>query len=197
MGSFRAGNVRILSYGPQWLPLGDCSGFGLEGGILSRSIAPFHMHGDKDSFIQSHLVRLASVNPQLYTHANFRNGKPSEIWMKAKQEFNEKKLTIQTSFIGTQEEASFAFVFFIEGEKCQIGEKKELYPKTFSRYEGRAQPIVVSSNTSTIVLHAPLSESSMQVIPLSGGKNFWGADFLVAYTIDRLNHNYTWKLTGV
>jgi hypothetical protein len=34
----------------------------------------------------------------------------------------------------------------------------------------------------------------MQVIPLAGGDNFWGADFLVAYHLSQDQRNYQWHL---
>jgi len=35
----------------------------------------------------------------------------------------------------------------------------------------------------------------MQVIPLSGGENFWGVDFLAAYVCSDEQRHYSWQLT--
>ena len=49
LGSIRKGDVEIITYGPQYIPLADCNGFGIEGNALSdqgmrRSIIEWRPH---------------------------------------------------------------------------------------------------------------------------------------------------------
>jgi hypothetical protein len=34
----------------------------------------------------------------------------------------------------------------------------------------------------------------MTVIPLAGTRNFWGADFLIAYSLSPKEKHYDWKI---
>ncbi len=62
------------------------------------------------------------------------------------------------------------------------------------RYEGDPQTLTFEGRHTTLVLRSLFFKGTMQVIPLGGGNNFWGADFLVAYLLRPDQSHYQWHI---
>ena len=191
LGALRYGNIEIVNYGPQYLPLGDCQGFGIEGNPLSD-------HGMRRSVIEwrphtfsikgcARLVDQPSPSP-------FEMGKFRGIWLEVVQEFKKPHFYLKTNFLGLDGWDSVAFSFFVKASRCFTQSHECLLPRTLERYEGLAQTLTFETNESALDLRPLSFKGKMQVIPLAGGDNFWGADFLVAYLLNPDQHLYQWHI---
>jgi len=87
-----------------------------------------------------------------------------------------------------------AFTFFVKADNCLVGGVQSVKPRSFSRYQGRVASIQMQGKLSSLSLEAHHKHGEMQVIPLGGGDNFWGADFLVAYILNPAESRYQWHI---
>lgn len=194
LGSFRQGDVEILNYGPQHLPLSECQGFGIEGNILSdhgmrRSI----MESKRSSFMLKGCVRL--VDTPRFSSAGMEAFRG--IWLEVVQEYKRPHLYLKTHFLGLDGWDKVAFSFFVKANQCHVSSKKTLYPKTLERYVGKVETLRFESAESSVELRDLSCEGEMHVIPLAGGESFWGADFLVAYLLSSQQSDYQWVMTAL
>ena len=192
LGCLRNKDVHILSYGPQYLPLEECEGFGIEGNYLSE-------HGIRQSWIDVHpggfslrgCARLVD-QPIFSSDSLCRTKKLSGIWLEIEQEFHSSQLDLKTQFLGFDGWDSLAFSFFVKTKVCRV-DSKRLIPRTLDCYDGKSQDIILEGDEKAIRLSSSY-DGRMQIIPLSGGDNFWGADFLIAYMLDSNYRKYDWQM---
>jgi len=196
MGCLHYQDVHIVNYGPQHLPLGDCRGFGLDGGTFSLKSSSQIIETTDMFFKVAGISKLASRPKERQSAALFRQGEHSGFWIDAKQQFQERRLCLELTFNGFLRLSSVAFVFFIKASSCLMGGKTLVKPRSFERYRGKAAPLEFHGKNGVILLEA-LHEGyqEVQVIPLGGGENFWGADFLTAYVCSDEQRHYCWCLT--
>lgn len=191
LGSMRYGDVEILSYGPQYLPLEECRGFGIEGNALSD-------HGMRRSVIewrpQSFTLKGCTRLVDQPSTSVFGMGKFRGIWLEVAQEFKKPHFYLKTSLLGLDGWDSVAFSFFVKARRCQTHSDRILLPQTLERYEGEVQTIHFAGEEETLELRPLNFKGTMQILPLAGGANFWGADFLVAYHLSSDQKNYHWHM---
>lgn len=190
LGTLRQGDIEISSYGPQYLPLGDCQGFGIEGNALSdqgmrRSTIEWRRH----SFCLKGCTRLVDQP----SSSSLETRKFRGIWLEVSQEFKRPHFYLKTTFLGLDGWEGIAFSFFIKTARCKI-DSQYLHPLTLERYEGSGQTLTLEGQQTVLEMQAPFFKGKMQVIPLAGGDNFWGADFLVAYFLSSDQRHYQWHI---
>lgn len=187
LGELRQGDVEIVNYGPQYLPLGDCVGFGIEGNALSdQGLRRSTIEWKRGSFILKGCTRLVDQPSSLLRVGQFRG-----IWLEVAQEFKKPHFHLRTTFLGLDGWEAVAFSFFVRAAECEV-QTNVLHPRTLERYEGEAQAVVLKGQESVLELQCQSFQGTMQVIPLAGGNNFWGADFLVAYLMKSDQRHYQW-----
>lgn len=191
LGEMRLGDIHIVNYGPQYLPLGECLGFGIEGNSLTdhgmrRSIIEWR----RGTFILKGCARLVD-QPQA---SPFEAKKFRGIWLEVAQEFKKPHFNLKTTFLGLDGWEGIAFSFFIKAERCKV-KSQILHPFTLERYEGEALPLIIEGQANCLEIR-PLAfkNATMQVIPLAGGNNFWGAYFLAAYFMNPHQRHYQWHV---
>lgn len=192
LGAYRFEGVEIVNYGPQYLPLGECQGFGIEGNALSdhgmrRSVMEWRPH----SFSLKGCTRLVDQPSSTPLEmGNFRG-----IWLEVSQEFKKPDFYLKTSLLGLDGWESVAFTFFVKAERCRTQQAQTcLYPRKLERFEGATQTLCFETGRTALELRPLNFKGTMQVIPLAGGNNFWGADFLVAYLLAPDQRNYQWHV---
>lgn len=192
LGSIRYGDVEIVNYGPQYLPLGDCAGFGIEGNALSdQGIRRSMVEWRRGSFILKGCARMVDhPSDSSAIMGNFRG-----IWLEVTQEFRKPHFHLQASFLGLDGWDSVAFSFFVKGLRCNMP-GKILKPRTLDRYEGEKQTILLEGETSSLEIRPLSFEGTMLVIPLAGDDSFWGADFLIAYLVSPDQRSYEWHIAA-
>ncbi len=193
LGCFRYGDVEIVNFGPQYLPLADCNGFGIEGNALTdygirRSIIEWR----PGSFILKGCTRMVDQpGCDGALMGNFRG-----IWLEVTQEFKKPHFYLKTSFLGLDGWDSVAISYFVKASRCRIA-SQILKPRTFDRYEGIGQTVALEGQEYTLELRLLASQGQMHVIPLAGDDSFWGADFLVAYLTAPQQRHYQWHIAPV
>ncbi len=192
LGVLRFGDIEVVNYGPQYLPLGECQGFGIEGNALSdhgmrRSIIEWRRH----SFSLKGCTRLVDQPAS----SPFEVGKFRGIWLEVAQEFKKPHFYLKTNFLGLDGWESVAFSFFVKAIRCRVQSQEQcLSPRTLERYEGEVQTVTFEGQENILELRSLSCKGAMQVIPLAGGNNFWGADFLVAYLMTPEQRQYQWHI---
>lgn len=191
LGCIRSNDIEIASYGPQHLPLGDCMGFGIESGPLSkRKKALIEVNGQE--FCIKDTAKLASQNI-FFSSAQFGNGAHPKAWIEAKQQFKQNEISIDARFLSLEKLPPLAFTFFVKAKKCVVEDVKTLIPRSLNRYQDVTRKLLFEGTDSSIEISYS-SKGEMQVIPLAGGDNYWGADFLVAYLLNPEFSSYSWKI---
>lgn len=187
LGCVHFDDIQIVNYGPQHLPLGDCEGFGIEGGACSyQDHLPATIKWSEHEFFMQRSARLAAKPTHIPSNkaAFFRKGEYSEIWLALTQHFQGDSLQIESSFLGVQGSDLLAFTFFLKGRYCTLNDGlKQLHPQSLDRYQGRLQKVSLQGERFNLKIDALWAEGEMQLIPLAGGASFWGANFLLAYLL--------------
>lgn len=196
MGCLHAGDVQVVSYGPQHAAiLGDCRGFGLEGSQRLLQAHPQTIEAKSSSYRIEGMSRVVPQPRETPSPALFRVGEPSGFWMESKQVFDAGKLSIDARFYGVRDTSELAFVFFAKAKNCVVGAGRLVKPRSLDRYRGGVCPLVLQSGLSTLHIAPSCAVGEMQVIPLGGEGAFWGADFLVAFLFDAGTSRYGWDLS--
>jgi len=193
LGAIKTKDVSVLSYGPHHFPLADCRGFGIEGGAIStqKQVKP-KLAADIKEFSLKRSVRIVSPPTENGSHDLFRNSPHSGIWADVHQSFSHDKLNLDTLFYGFNSLDSIAFSFFVKASGCYLENGISLKPNSFDRYWDKSQTVYLKGVKGELQINLLGPESELQIIPLSGGKNFWGADFLLAYSLTKERPAYSW-----
>jgi hypothetical protein len=190
LGELHLGDIGIVNYGPQYLPLGECEGFGIEGNALSdHGMRRSMIEWRRGSFVLKGCTRLVdqpSSSP--FDVGHFRG-----IWLEVMQEFKKPHFYLKTTFLGLDGWDSVAFSFFAKASQCKI-QSQTLKPRKLERYDGEAHTLLLEGKENFLELRPLAFKGKMQVIPLAGGNNFWGADFLIAYFMTSEHRHYQWHI---
>lgn len=189
MGCYHYKDVKVINFGPQRLPLGDCSEFGLEGGanFLSEHLKTLTLGAGQ--YVLEGAARLPSHTRDTQSLGHLSHGG----WMVCRQELNKGILSIDIKFQRLFEQNDLSFSFFVKCSQCIIGGDKVVMPRSLTRYSGAGAAIQLHGEKSILNLHAGQGHEDVQIIPLGGGDNFWGADFLIAYRLKDPDAAYSWK----
>ncbi|MEI8366768.1 MAG: hypothetical protein WCF65_10170 [Parachlamydiaceae bacterium] len=184
MGCYHTGDIQIVSFGPQHMPLNDCRGFGLEGSgrLLAEQVR--EVRSADEEFVVAGTMRMVS--------ASYKLG-PSGIWIDACQKFKNDILTIETTFLDFPDDCSLAFSFFVRCPVCKV-KGKTIKPRSLDRYFGASDLIYLEGLTSSIEITPAQLHSEMHVIPLGGEDNFWGADFLLSFILPPTQKQFSWTV---
>ena len=172
--SFHKNRVSILNAGPQSGPLDSLEQFGIQRAChvttsqfreITWDKSPYHfrLKGWTKLFALPTWMHLDFLyeSQKITLSAHLQEGKPSDVHM----------------------------VFYIRSDQVIIGGKTVLRAGGLERYSGSSVPLEFQTGDETIFLE-PQTNQPMQVIPLSGGDFFWGAHFLVVFSLgNNLGHN--------
>lgn len=189
LGTYRVGETAIIGYGPQNLPLGDCGSFGVVSDPSRASDAVMERQGD--SFTLHGRVRLAGLSTGRL--CLFRQSRHPGVWLDVMQKYRPGELSIAIDVMSLQPLEATAFVFFATSDRCIVEGGTIVKPRSLDRYQGSVQTITLAGD-NTLTIHAGSSLGQMEVIPLAGNRNFWGADFLIAYHLDPSTTQYSWAV---
>ncbi len=103
----------------------------------------------------------------------------------SKSESHHELLTFRT--VAPDEVFPFALCFFVQCESLSIDGWGELSKGSLTKYQSGVSELECSAKGTSFRL-TPLYEGEMHVLPLAGGKHFYGADFLVAYVVENDKH---------
>ena len=190
MGSLTIGDVSLINYAPQYIPLGEFQGFGLQGG--ERLLGPYvkKIIASEMCYQLEGLIRMKAF--QVNEHRATEN--PETTWIDTNQLFEDGVLNISLAVKDPLKNEGLAFVFFVTCQTCDIESGKSIKAKSFDRYQGSSTILLLKGENSVITIESKLKDLEMHVIPLGGGENFWGADFLVAYYLKTSEKEFSWRI---
>lgn len=192
MGCYHFKDVKVINYGPQYTPLGDCAGFGIEGGgqLLSEFVT--ELSATTGEFILQGMSRMSSLSLEGVTVGESHS--PHAGWLATCQELKDQKLSIKTQFQNLFEQKELLFSFFVKCKQCVVDGNRIVSRRSLNRYSGKSAQVEFQGVNFSLILQTGQNHEEMHVIPLGGGDNFWGADFLVAYKLKDDARHYTWEI---
>jgi hypothetical protein len=205
MGSFKVGDVSILTYGPHVMELHEGQGYGVEQEVLTPEILLYgdntlpHTSFDRDIPSLSGTVRAGTIPQATVEHtlgeAMDHLAVPN-FWVRSKQTLfdNETKITARPLFVGDWVDPNF--VFYVNSDCCELEGGRELLPDSLDGYRGQVESVFLKGKEGGILLTSTEGCEEMQVIPLAGGPNYWGANFMVAYSLGAPGKDYSWSISN-
>jgi hypothetical protein len=170
MFSYHKKQVAILNSGPQVHPLDDAKLFGIDRSCSLKTRRFFETTWEKTA----HHFRFKG-----WTKIHAR-----PTWMETDYYFQAQKLNLSCFFQEERPLDQLYMTFYCRGDKVTVGGKLTVKKGQITKYEGKSSPLELLADDEAIYLE-PDSETEMEVIPLSGGDEFWGADFLIAIKIEK------------
>ena len=174
MGCFLHGDAGIVNYGPQRLPLGESTAFGLAGKPIRQEI----METPK-GFCMTFQTALAAPSPRSFDLPFLQDSGYSGLWIEATHHLGLNEAFFTAELEGFVDPREVAIVFFGVGESALVARHHKLNPGSLDRYIGPAKPVTFGS----VTLESLGETAQMEVIPLAGDGHFFGANFLVAFTL--------------
>ena len=184
-------DVEIVNYGPQYLPLHDCKGFGIEGNHLSDQ-------GIRQPFLQTHssgfsikgCVRMVDQPAQKSNEPELFRG----IWIELSQRYELGKMEIDATFLSLDSRDNVAFCFFVKAQSCLINGEITLLPNQLNHYRGSVAQTEVKGEEGSLKIDLDTSQGSLHLLPLEGKHRYWGASFLIAYLLKPETKQCRWQI---
>ena len=195
LGALHQRGLDIVTFGPQFLPLGECEGFGIDRGASSKEGSAAAVVAERlpAGFILKGTVPVAAASlPESRIATPFSRGNFSGVWMDVQQKATSEEFRIDCSFLGLRAIEELAFCFYVKAKSCLVGGSVPVAPLSLDRFSGRADSVQFRSGEESVELRCGLGAEFVDVIPLAGRDHFWGADFLVAFTLHSSQREYAW-----
>ena len=160
MGAFHKTQVKVVNFGPWSAPLGECSGFGIK-----RALSDF--------------CDVTSRSLRGWTRFQPCQHNP-DTWALAHVDAEEGQLNLSISPTPVTEAGTLSFAFLLQSEEAQVGNHRFL-PATMRHYVGESSLVTFYSGKEKIEI-STCERREVELIPLAGGRHFWGANFLLAFS---------------
>ncbi len=177
MGTFLSEDCGVINFGPQVSSIGDCSGFGLAGRAQNVSLE------NGDSFSLSFRTRMAAAGRRQTHFYQMQDSGFSGFWITSQLSGDLNNLAVKCKLEGIFPFEQVLFSFFGKGDTCVVANSHQLKAQSLDRYKGPAKNLNFFGQNGEVRLEADGGVSEMQIIPLAHDSNFWGADFLVCYSL--------------
>ena len=182
LGFWREGSLKLLSYGPQQLPLDCIDFFGIEGNHFSDSgLRQTYMQVYEDSFSIKGCVKSCSQEPFKST------------WFDISQSYESDFVMIEATPITLDNELNFAFSFFFQASECLVDGKK-ITMNDLDSLEGVSKSITLKNNSDSLTIETANEDIKVRVVPLGASGHYWGANFLIAYILPAPKTTYKWTV---
>lgn len=166
--SFHKKEVAIVNAGPQMGAFDDLSKFG-----ITRT------WGTKHRPFQEMTWEKTAYHCRL---KGWTKLSAAPVWVELDARLQAGQAVVEMSFQEKTLQESLSFVLFLKCDKLILGGKHHLETGTLEMYDGKAIPLELQGPSEKMVIAAE-NGISMKVIPLAGGDHFWGAKFLVAFSV--------------
>lgn len=175
---FRRGSIQIVSVGPHFSSLGDMQKYGIYRTPMMKQ-TPFKdimIEKQEKSFSFEGWTRVIDEESAVF--------KPGDSWLYMNVEAKESLCHLRVKWINLHHSPEVFLAFFVKAHKVIIDKNYHLHPHTLDRYQGKAAEIIFQNQNSSLTIKVE-NTPFMQVIPLAGETHFWGAQFLVAYSLPK------------
>ncbi len=171
LGCYLFGSVGVLSFGPQLSPLGDISQFGIAG-------KPWDWTTQGASY--RYVNRLATTHPRHTGLSWLRDAGYSDSWIEVQHTLDETGLSTRASIVGSQMPRHWTILGI--GDRCVVARCQGLRARSLDRYFGPIQPIEFRGESGVVEVDLCAESGYMEIHPVNGEQDFWGAHFLVTCT---------------
>lgn len=178
MGAFLHEGGGVINFGPQLVPTGNLSGFGLAG--RGQDI---ELEDSEEGFRFRACCSLAAPSKRYVEPFRLWDSGCCGMWIKADSAGSLEHIELKLHLEGYRPLSAYCFSFFGKGEKALIAGSHHLSPRSLDRYSGPAQPLLFWGAGGGVTVHALDGVAHMEVVPLAGDESFWGADFLATYSL--------------
>ncbi len=189
LGAFLHHDAGIVNWGPQTTAVGNCTGFGLAGRAQRVEIE------ESDTFRLSFLCRLATPLPRETGFSALQDSGFSGLWIDAALEGNLDQLSCSMTFQSSRPSETPLLTLFGKGNGCWLGASHKLNPGSLDRYQGPPQPLLLTGASGAVRIEVQ-GALKLEIIPLAGDESFWGANFLMAYTLQEAPIRFTLQKNG-
>ena len=170
MGVFLVNKSGIVNFGIQLKPVGECEGFGLAG--RGKNIEA------SDNSLK-YQCRLAAPHARNTGIPGLQDSGYCGMWINSTYKFEQNLFNVKSQIDGLNHFSKFCFSFFGKASTCIVAGSHRLQPCSLDRYMG--PPEVVALEDVKILPESGFK--SMEVIPLAGDESFWGANFLISFSL--------------
>ncbi len=172
LGGFHKDEAACITFGPLKRPLDDLAGFGIERpcSLSERVFSDVIWEKRHQGFRLKGWTKVFALSLWIETEISVQNG--------------EMKISIQKE--EGREWGDLAFAFFVRAEEAEVQGSK-IKALSLSQFKGNAQRISFKG----MMIEAG-KEQTIEIIPLAGGDFFWGADLLVAFSLEDKRDLYEW-----
>ncbi len=191
LGSLQRPRIQIKNFGPHFFPLGAIENFGIF--QLPQNLQNHETLKQNSSRLKlwTHLISPHHSESSKAYLDKFRRG---EIAMELSLKQQSDQLNLSTRFFGPMHSNKLAFTFFVQADNVKVGDRT-IYPVTLDRYYGENQKISFNASEDFLSLEADFN-GEMEIFPLAGKNHFWGANFLIAFSVIDEDYKYSWSLTN-
>lgn len=190
-------SLAIVGYGPQYQPLGECAGFGVESSEYTQNKFPsVSIKVSQKGFNLSGYTKLPGKKIYSHPYSIAGNSSHSECWLDINQELEEDRLTISLELLEYQSTPPLSFLFFVKAEEIKISKDYALKPNTLDRYVSKIVAIELKTQEKSLSISPNFTNGEMEVIPLAGNENFWGSDFLIGYSVEDKELKHQWTISS-
>ncbi len=169
LGEIRCCDVQIRSFGPQWFPLGDSSGFGLLRLPNRKTASDFEWKRKDDGYFFKGWIDLPSPKEECFCA------------MEAKNSIVGERFSLELDFQGDTSQ-KLGFVFYVSAKSASVDGKMELAHSALRRYEGAVRSVSFKGKNGSLQVRSQ-NLSCMHLIPLGESEAFWQSNFLLGYEI--------------
>lgn len=113
-------------------------------------------------------------------------------WFSFTPNCGDGELSLKIDFTG---KSTPHFIFFFTADEARLeGGKNAIRKRGFQSYRGRAVPLSFQLGDEILQIE-PWQAGEMELIPLSGEQDFWGADFYLSYDLSPRRSSYGWRIS--
>lgn len=168
MGRLQKKEIGVVNFGPQVGPLDDLSRFGIARKCL-KNFQDLVWEKEPDGALIKGWTQMYALPYSFEATLAYLAG----------------NLKIKLFLDEVAPKRGLNFVFYVQAQEAQIQGKKQLSQGTLDRYSGSPLPVIFSKGEETLLLEPHQEQGVMEVIPLGGGDEFWGANFLVSFSMEQ------------
>lgn len=196
LGALHKTGIRIVSFGPHFMPLADSDRYGIHR-TASGATEPFRdlqFEKTKDKFEIKGWSRLISPLISHVCHQNITLTEPGKEWLFFEASGDGDKITFKSRLSKYDEKHPLYFSYFVSADQVSIEGEEPLEPGTLNRYQGPSRHLIFERGEEKLSI-TPQMQSKMEVIPLAGSHHFWGADFLIAFPFEEEQCSNAWDIS--
>jgi hypothetical protein len=190
LGAARWGALSLRCYGPCRSPLGDMASFGIQRS-LSRKVEWI----DSSEAAPSLSGMRGTVGTVSY-QSDLDDVVLHPLWLEIEQSWNGHTLDLNVHPLRDPSDPQLCYMaFFFSADAVCFPELDDRLSKgSMAHWEGAVQRLDLELDGQRVQVSPGFLEGELHVIPLAGERVFWGADFMLAYSLHHVTATAKWSI---